>query len=65
MCFADSTPVQFSWWKKGHYLIPKFDQYHTCRNFNLLHDFSKMYAMEKHDDENKRAIDQLREDGVL
>jgi hypothetical protein len=65
MCFADSTPVRLQWRKKSHYLIPQFDQYHTCRNFDLLHDFSKKYALEKHNDENMRLIRQLKEEGIL
>lgn len=65
MCNGDATPVMLRWRKDSHYLIPHFDGYHTCRNFDLLHDFSKKYALERHNDENQRLIDQLVKAGDL
>jgi hypothetical protein len=65
MCFGDSTPVRLQWRQKSHYLIPQFDQYHTCRNFDLLHDFSKKHALEKYNVENMAAIRKLKAEGIL
>jgi len=65
MCNADSTPVRLEWRKESSFLIPKFDQYHTCRNFGLLHDFSRKYALEKHYKENQAAISEAIKSGKL
>jgi len=65
MCHADATPVRLEWRKESHFLIPKFDGYHTCRNFELLHQWSKERALELHNDENQRLIDEKVAGGVL
>ena len=65
MCHADSTPVRLEWRKESHFLIPKFDQYHTCRNFELLHEWSKERALEKHSLQAKKMIKELIAAGDL
>ena len=65
MCAGDATPVRLEWRKESHFLIPKFDNYHTCRNFAVLHDWSKKRALEIHKDDNDRAIKEKVQEGVL
>jgi aminoglycoside/choline kinase family phosphotransferase len=65
MCSADATPVRLQWRKESHYLIAKFDGYHTCRNFDLLHDWSKERALENHQEEAQRLIDEQVAEGTL
>ncbi|KAI1099047.1 hypothetical protein F4804DRAFT_345812 [Jackrogersella minutella] len=65
MCAADSTPVRLQWRKESHHLIPKFDMYHTCRNFEMLKDFSNQHALELYNDENQRLINEKYAQGVL
>ena len=56
MCAADATPVPLLWRKESHFLIPQFDTFHTCRNFDLLHSWSKERAAEKNHAEAQRLI---------
>ncbi|KAF3012432.1 hypothetical protein E8E14_011432 [Neopestalotiopsis sp. 37M] len=65
MCLADSTPVRLEWRKESHFLIPKFDQPHTCRNFDMLKGFSNSHALELYNDENQRKINEKVAQGVL
>jgi aminoglycoside/choline kinase family phosphotransferase len=65
MCHADATPVRFIWRKESHFVIPQFDQYHTCRNIDLLSDFSYEHALEKYSTENDRLIAEKVAEGVL
>lgn len=65
MCHADATPVRLEWDHVGHSLIPKFDQPHTCRNFELLHAWGRARAEEKYHDESKKRIKELTAQGVL
>lgn len=65
MCHADATPVRLEWRKQSHFLIPKFDVYHTCRNFDLLHNWSNERALELYNVQNQNDIDQLVAEEVL
>lgn len=65
MCFGDSTPVRLQWRYESHFLIPQFDQYHTCRNFEALHDFSKKWALELQSKEINEQLKKLKAEGVL
>lgn len=64
-CNADATPVRLQWDYQSHFLIPKFDQLHTCRNFEMLHDWGRARALEKTHKESTRLIDQMRKAGDL
>ncbi|KAI2634102.1 hypothetical protein GGS26DRAFT_589945 [Hypomontagnella submonticulosa] len=65
MCFSDATPVRLLWRKESHYLIPQFDQFHTCRNFDLLKSFSEDHALEKYAKKNKADIAKAVAEGIL
>ena len=65
MCSADATPVRLEWRKESQYLIPKFDRPHTCRNFELLHEWSKGRDLQDHMADNKAAIRKAIDEGLL
>lgn len=49
MCTADISPIVWTWNTRTNTSRPVAEIYHTCRDFDALHRWSKEHALESFD----------------
>lgn len=45
MCGVDISVMPFEWSESRHKYVPEFEVPHTCRNFDLIHDWARQHAV--------------------